>query len=59
MQIILDWFHLCKKLKEELSMAMKGRVLRNAALEKIMPLLWHGLTNKAISDLKNITRFRN
>ena len=54
MQIILDWFHLCKKFKEELSMAMKGRVLRNGALRKIMPLLWHGLTNKAISYLENI-----
>ncbi len=54
MQIILDWFHLCKKFKEELSMAMKGRALRNSALEDIMPLLWHGLTNKAISYLENI-----
>jgi hypothetical protein len=54
MQVILDWFHLCKKFKEELSMAMKGRVLRNAALEEIMPLLWRGLTNKAISYLENI-----
>jgi len=54
MQIILDWFHLCKKFKEELSMAMKGRALRNAVLEEIMPLLWHGLTNKAISYLENI-----
>lgn len=54
MQIVLDWFHLRKKFKEELSMAMKGRVLRNAALEEIMPLLWHGLTNKAISYLENI-----
>ncbi len=35
-------------------MAMKGRVLRNAALDELMPLLWHGLTNKAISYLENI-----
>lgn len=54
MQLILDWYHLGKKFKEELSMAMKGRVLRNAVLEEIMPLLWHGLTNKAISYLENI-----
>jgi len=53
-QIILDWFHLCKKFKEELSMAMKGRVLRNEVLDEIMPLLWHGLTKKAISYLENI-----
>ncbi|MCP3889106.1 MAG: hypothetical protein GY702_09580 [Desulfobulbaceae bacterium] len=54
MQIILDWFHLHKKFKEQLSMAMKGRILRNEALEEIMPLLWHGLTNEAISYLKKI-----
>lgn len=53
-QIILDWYHLCKKFKEELSMAMKGRTLRNEALREIMPLLWHGLTNKAISYLEEI-----
>ncbi len=54
MQIVLDWFHLCKKFKEELSMAMKGRKLRNRALREVMPLLWHGLTNKAISYLEGI-----
>ena len=54
MQIILDWFHLRKKFKEELSMAMKGSQLRNETLRAVMPLLWHGLTNKAISYLENI-----
>ncbi|NDY73820.1 hypothetical protein DO021_11490 [Desulfobacter hydrogenophilus] len=54
MQIILDWFHLHKKFKEQLSLTMKGRVLRNTTLGKIMPLLWHGLTNEAISYLENI-----
>lgn len=53
-QIILDWFHLKKKFKERLSMAMKGSTIRNAALDELMPLLWHGLTNKAISYLESI-----
>ena len=53
-QIVLDWFHLRKKFKEELSMGMKGRKLRNETLRAVMPLLWHGLTNKAISYLENI-----
>jgi len=47
--IILDWFHLVKKCKEQLSMAMKGRVVRNEVLEQLLPLLWHGLTDKAIA----------
>lgn len=52
--IILDWFHLVKKCKELLSMSMKGRLLRNEVLIKIMPLLWHGLTNRAITTLEEI-----
>ncbi len=52
--IILDWYHLHKKCKEFLSIALKGRVLRKEALSKIMPLLWYGLTDKAIEALEEI-----
>ena len=52
--IILDWYHLEKKCKEQLSMAMKGRDVRNNALEALLPLLWHGLTDSAITFLKEI-----
>ncbi len=52
--IILDWYHLVKKFKEQLSLAMKGRDLRNQILRQIMPLLWHGLTPKAIALLENL-----
>ena len=33
-------------------MAMKGRAVRNQLLEQLMPLLWHGLTDKAIALIK-------
>lgn len=49
MGIILDWYHLEKKCKEQLSLGMKGRDFRNQVLEKLKPLLWHGLTDKAIA----------
>jgi hypothetical protein len=49
--IILDWYHLRKKCKEKLSMAMRGREIRNEVLEQLMPMLWHGLTDKAINFL--------
>ena len=52
--LILDWYHLNKKCKEQLSLAMKGRVLRNKVLEQLMPLLWYGATDKAIDLLKEI-----
>jgi len=46
--IILDWYHLEKKCKEQLSMALKGREIRNKVLGQLMPILWHGLTDKGI-----------
>ncbi len=52
--IILDWFYLVKKCKELLSLAMKGRIVRNEILREVMPFLWHGLTDKAIGLLKRI-----
>jgi hypothetical protein len=52
--IILDWFHLVKKCKEQLSLASKGRLIRNAILTELMPLLWHGLTTQGIERLKQI-----
>lgn len=52
--IILDWYHLEKKCKEQLSMALKGREIRNQVLEQLMPILWHGMTDKGIVLLKKI-----
>ena len=54
MGIILDWYHLEKKCKEQLSMAMKGRIVRNDTLERLLPLLWNGLTDKAIALLEGL-----
>lgn len=50
--IILDWYHLTKKVKEQLSLGMKGRVVRNQLLKRVLPLLWYGLTDKAIDLLR-------
>ena len=50
--IILDWYHLKKKCKEQLSLGLKGRVFRNRVLEQLLPLLWHGLTDKAVALIK-------
>lgn len=52
--IILDWYHLEKKCKEELSRAMKGRKYRNKVLDKLTFFLWYGLIDEAIEVLKNI-----
>ncbi|WP_319576500.1 hypothetical protein [uncultured Desulfobacter sp.] len=52
--IILDWYHLEKKCKEQLSLALKGRNIRNETLDTLKPLLWHGLTDKAVAHLESI-----
>jgi hypothetical protein len=46
--IMLDWYHLKEKCKRQLSLAMKGRALRNEALTELLPLLWYGLVDQAI-----------
>ena len=53
--LILDWYHLKKKCKEQLSMALNGRDIRNQALIDLMPLLWHGLTPQAVDMLKTLS----
>ena len=52
--IILDWYHLAKKCKEQLSMGMKGGDLRNMIVDQLLPLLWRGLTDRAITLLCDI-----
>ena len=53
-QFILDWYHLDKRCKEYLSMALKGRHIRNSILEELMPFLWHGCVDDAIAFLQDI-----
>ena len=53
-RIILDWYHLRKKCKERLSMAMKGREVRNMVLKKLISLLWLGKVDAAVEYLRNL-----
>jgi len=54
--IILDWYHLEKKCKEQLSIALKGRFIRNEILDKLKPLLWYGQIDKAVVYLEEIDK---
>jgi len=40
LSLLLDWFHLVKKFKEDLSLACKGRDIRNRHLKQLLILLW-------------------
>jgi hypothetical protein len=53
-KIILDWYHLAKKCREQLSMALKGSKIRNEFLDELLPCLWFGNINGAIGLLQNI-----
>jgi hypothetical protein len=44
-----------EKCKLQLSLAMKGREARNAVLEQLRPLLWHGCVDAAITTLRNVS----
>lgn len=52
-RMILDWYHLEEKCKMQLSIAVKRRQIRNDLLNKLTPLLWYGMTDKAISCLND------
>jgi hypothetical protein len=54
-KIILDWFHLEKKCKDLLSMAISGKQIKNQTLTEMLAWLWLGKVDRAIkvlSDLK-------
>ncbi len=54
MGIILDWYHLKDKCERELSLAMKGRQIRNEVLNHLMSLLWYGMVDKAKEYLNSL-----
>jgi hypothetical protein len=42
-----DWYHLVKKFKEDLSLACRGRAIRNQHLRVLVRFLWYGLVSEA------------
>ncbi len=59
--VLLDWYHLVKKFREELSLACQGRELRNQHLRQLLPLLWFGLVDQAMDYLHHLpaTQIKN
>jgi hypothetical protein len=45
--LLLDWYHLVKKFQEDLSLACRGRILRNQHLRVLVRYLWYGLVTEA------------
>ena len=52
--LLLDWYHLVKKFKEDLSLACRGRTIRNQHLRPLLRFLWYGLVTEAQQYLTTI-----
>lgn len=52
--IILDWYHLNKKMRELLSMIAWGKKDKEGILKIVMPLLWEGETKKCLEHLATL-----
>jgi hypothetical protein len=55
-KIILDWFHLKKKCKDLLSMAISGKVIKNQILTELLTWLWLGKVDQAIKLLQEVSQ---
>jgi hypothetical protein len=55
-KIILDWFHLEKKCKDLLSMAISGKQIKNQILTELLAWLWLGKVHQAIKVLQDLSQ---
>jgi len=55
-KIILDWFHLKKKCKDLLSMAISGKAVKNQILTELLSWLWLGKVERAIQLLREVSQ---
>jgi hypothetical protein len=57
--IILDWYHLSKKVRDLMSMIAQNKLDKAAHIKALLPLLWHGNTSEAITYLSTQINVRN
>ena len=50
--VILDWYHLCKKVREYMSMIANNKEEKIMHLKFLMYHLWHGMTDEVLKYLK-------
>ncbi len=55
-KIILDWYHLEKKCKDLLSMAINGKQIKNQILTELLAWLWLGKVHRAIKLLREVSQ---
>ncbi len=55
-KVILDWHHLDKKCRVQLSLALRNTKVRNEVLEKVLAYLWLGKVDHAVNVLRQIDK---
>ena len=55
-KILLDWYHLEKKCKDLLSMAISGKQVKNQILAELLTWLWLGKVERAIKLLQELSQ---
>ena len=57
--VILDWYHLCKKLRQLMSMIAVNKSEKTIHLKFLIPQLWLGLVDNALDYLRTQVAVRN
>ena len=57
--IILDWYHLCKKVREFMSMIARNKQEKAEHLECLLHNLWHGQTQEVLDYLNTKVKAKN
>ena len=57
--LILDWYHLCKKLREFLSMIARNKAEKTEHSKFLFFHLWHGNTSDVVTYLRTQIKTRN
>jgi len=55
-KIVLDWYHLEKKCKDLLSMAINGKQAKNQILTELLTWLWLGKVERAMKVLRDLSQ---
>lgn len=56
--VILDWYHLTKKVYQLLSMVVHGKEERERMQQKVVEFLWRGEVSKTLSYLEEVSARR-
>ena len=57
--VILDWYHLCEKFRQLMSMIARSKVEKTTHLKALLHELWHGHTQGALDYLQHQVIPRN